>query len=82
MPVRFEGSQPILRVEDMQASLEFYVNKLGFKNVGWATRTSPAFHATARIFFSAGAVRAGAPPGSGWESRTLNNSMKNSRRRA
>jgi len=35
MPVRFEGSQPILRVENMQASLDFYVGKLGFKNVEW-----------------------------------------------
>jgi predicted enzyme related to lactoylglutathione lyase len=35
MPVRFEGSQPILRVEDMQASLDFYVGKLGFKSVEW-----------------------------------------------
>jgi len=33
--VRFEGSQPILRVENMQASLHFYVDKLGFKNVEW-----------------------------------------------
>ena len=34
-PVRFEGSTPILRVENMQAALDFYVNKLGFKNVEW-----------------------------------------------
>jgi len=33
--VRFEGSQPILRVEDMQASLRFYVGQLGFTNVSW-----------------------------------------------
>ena len=33
--VRFEGSQPILRVENMQTALQFYVNKLGFKNVSW-----------------------------------------------
>ena len=37
MPVRFEGVSPILRVENMQASLDFYVNKLGFKNVEWGT---------------------------------------------
>jgi len=35
--VRFEGSQPILRVENMQASLRFYVDQLGFKNVEWGT---------------------------------------------
>ena len=28
--VRFENSQPILRVEDINASLRFYVDKLGF----------------------------------------------------
>ena len=35
--VRFEGSQPILRVESMQASLRFYVDALGFENVSWGT---------------------------------------------
>ncbi len=34
-PVFFEGSEPILRVEDMDASLRFYVDKLGFRNVEW-----------------------------------------------
>lgn len=34
-PVRFENSQPILRVENMAASLHFYVNQLGFKNADW-----------------------------------------------
>jgi predicted enzyme related to lactoylglutathione lyase len=33
--VRFENSQPILRVEDMKASLRFYVDQLGFKNAAW-----------------------------------------------
>jgi catechol 2,3-dioxygenase-like lactoylglutathione lyase family enzyme len=35
--VRFEGSQPILRVEDMKAALRFYVDVLGFENVSWGT---------------------------------------------
>ncbi len=35
--VHFEGSQPILRVENMQASLRFYVGLLGFQNSGWGT---------------------------------------------
>ncbi len=35
--VRFEVSQPILRVENMQASLRFYVDALGFENVSWGT---------------------------------------------
>ncbi|MGA2415115.1 MAG: glyoxalase superfamily protein [Candidatus Sulfotelmatobacter sp.] len=33
--VFFEGSQPILRVEDMNVSLHFYVELLGFKNASW-----------------------------------------------
>jgi catechol 2,3-dioxygenase-like lactoylglutathione lyase family enzyme len=33
--VRFEGSQPILRVDNMEASLRFYVGVLGFENARW-----------------------------------------------
>ncbi|HET9839505.1 MAG TPA: glyoxalase superfamily protein [Candidatus Angelobacter sp.] len=33
--IYFENSAPILRVEDMKRSLEFYVDKLGFKNAPW-----------------------------------------------
>jgi len=33
--VYFENSQPILRVEDMQRSLRFYVDQLGFRNADW-----------------------------------------------
>jgi predicted enzyme related to lactoylglutathione lyase len=36
-PVRFENSAPILRVENMEASLRFYVNLLGFTNAVWGT---------------------------------------------
>jgi catechol 2,3-dioxygenase-like lactoylglutathione lyase family enzyme len=32
---RFESSQPIFRVEDMQAALHFYVDLLGFQNAPW-----------------------------------------------
>jgi catechol 2,3-dioxygenase-like lactoylglutathione lyase family enzyme len=35
--VRFEGSQAILRVENMQAALRFYVDVLGFENADWGT---------------------------------------------
>ena len=35
--VRFEGIQPILRVEDMPTSLRFYVDLLGFSNASWGT---------------------------------------------
>jgi catechol 2,3-dioxygenase-like lactoylglutathione lyase family enzyme len=33
--VHFENSQPILRVENMESSLRFYVDLLGFKNAPW-----------------------------------------------
>lgn len=33
--VYYEGSQPILRVENMESSLRFYVGVLGFKNAPW-----------------------------------------------
>jgi len=33
--IYFENSQPILRVEDMQRSLHFYVDQLWFKNADW-----------------------------------------------
>jgi predicted enzyme related to lactoylglutathione lyase len=36
--VRFENSQPILRVEDMDASLRFYMEALGFQNADWGSR--------------------------------------------
>lgn len=35
--VHFEGSQPILRVENMEASVRFYVDMLGFENASWGT---------------------------------------------
>jgi uncharacterized glyoxalase superfamily protein PhnB len=37
VPVRFENSQPILRVENINASLRFYVDKLGFTNASWGS---------------------------------------------
>ena len=33
--IRFECCNPILRVADIGRSLEFYVDKLGFKNAEW-----------------------------------------------
>ena len=35
--VFFENSQPILRVENMEASLRFYVDLLGFHNADWGS---------------------------------------------
>ena len=35
--VNFENSQPILRVENMETSLGFYVGLLGFKNASWGS---------------------------------------------
>ncbi len=33
--IYYENSAPILRVENMEASLRFYVGVLGFKNAAW-----------------------------------------------
>ena len=41
-PVHFEGSQPILRVENMKLSLRFYIDVLGFENASWGTTISQA----------------------------------------
>jgi len=35
IPVHFEGSAPILRVENMETALGFYVDRLGFTNADW-----------------------------------------------
>jgi catechol 2,3-dioxygenase-like lactoylglutathione lyase family enzyme len=35
--IRFEGQNPILRVIDLEASIDYYVNKLGFR-VNWKTQ--------------------------------------------
>jgi catechol 2,3-dioxygenase-like lactoylglutathione lyase family enzyme len=34
-PTYFENSAPILRVENMDASVAFYCDKLGFQNAPW-----------------------------------------------
>ena len=33
----FEGAAPILRVTDMRASVRYYVDVLGFRNVDWGS---------------------------------------------
>lgn len=35
--IYYEGSQPILRVENMETALHFYVGVLGFTNATWGT---------------------------------------------
>jgi catechol 2,3-dioxygenase-like lactoylglutathione lyase family enzyme len=62
-PVRFEGAQPILRVENMQASLDFYVSKLGFKNVHWG---SDEFTSISRDRASLYLCRGGQGRGAAW----------------
>src|SRR5579862_1668375 len=36
-PTQLEGSTPILRVSNMNASLRYYVEVLGFTNAAWGT---------------------------------------------
>ncbi|HVM92976.1 MAG TPA: VOC family protein [Terriglobales bacterium] len=55
MPVRVEGASPILRVENMQTSLDFYVNKLGCKSVEWGNDDfSKVMRDSAHIFLCRG----------------------------
>jgi hypothetical protein len=68
--VRFEGSQPILRVENMQAALRFYVDVLGSLNVIGAQKISQASLETMPPSTCAGAIRAAAAHGSGSAWRT------------
>lgn len=37
LPTRFECVDPILRVEDMQVSVRYYVDVLGFEQAAWGT---------------------------------------------
>ena len=54
-PVHFEGTKPILRVEDMNASLHFYVDMLGFQNVSWGNDSfTSVSRDKASIFLSKG----------------------------
>jgi catechol 2,3-dioxygenase-like lactoylglutathione lyase family enzyme len=58
-----EGSQPILRVEDMNASLRFYVDLLGFRNVSWGTEE---FTSVSRDRAAIYLCRRGQGRGGGW----------------
>jgi predicted enzyme related to lactoylglutathione lyase len=61
--VRFEGSQPILRVENMAASLQFYVDILGFTNAPWG---NDDFTAISRDGAGIYLCRAGQGRGGAW----------------
>ena len=68
--VYFEGSAPILRVEDMKAALAFYVGKLGFQNASWGTEDFTSVNRDrAGIYLCRGGQDAAAG-GSGSASRT------------
>jgi catechol 2,3-dioxygenase-like lactoylglutathione lyase family enzyme len=60
--VRFEGSQPIWRVENLQAALRFYVDSLGFKPAEWGTEdfTSVSRDSAAIYLCQGGQGRGGA----------------------
>lgn len=54
-PVHFEAAQPILRVEDMNESLHFYLDMLGFQNASWGNDTfTSVSRGKAAIFLSKG----------------------------
>jgi catechol 2,3-dioxygenase-like lactoylglutathione lyase family enzyme len=69
--VRFEGSQPILRVENMQAALRFYVDVLGFEYADWGTEDFTSISRDrAAIYLSQGDQGRAAAHGSGSAWRT------------
>ena len=74
--VHYEGSQPILRVENMQASLRFYVGVLGFTNVPWGNDDFTSVN-RARASTCVAAARDAVEHGSGSALRTLQSSMRN-----
>jgi predicted enzyme related to lactoylglutathione lyase len=61
--VYFENSAPILRVEDMERSLHFYVDQLGFKNADWG---SPDFTSVNRDRAGIYLCRGGQGRGGAW----------------
>jgi catechol 2,3-dioxygenase-like lactoylglutathione lyase family enzyme len=66
--VRFEGSQPILRVEKMETSLRFYVDLLGFKNADWGSDDfTSVSRDRAAIYLCQGRAAAGRGFGSVWK---------------
>ncbi|MBX6365386.1 MAG: VOC family protein [Gemmatimonadetes bacterium] len=62
-PVRFECSEPILRVEDMERSLRFYTDGLGFRNASWG---DDAFTSVSRDGASLYLCRGGQGRGGAW----------------
>ena len=63
MPVRYECIQPILRVENMQTALRFYVDVLGFANAPWG---SEDFTAVSRDGAAIYLCRGGQGRGGAW----------------
>jgi catechol 2,3-dioxygenase-like lactoylglutathione lyase family enzyme len=58
--VAFEGSAPILRVENMQASIRYYNDVLGFRNASWSNESfAYVSRDAAGIYLSQGGQGAG-----------------------
>ena len=66
--IYYEDSQPILRVENMEAALRFYVDMLGFSNARWGTDefTSVNRDRPESIFLEAARAAARLGFGSAW----------------
>jgi len=63
--VYFEGSTPILRVENMKTALTFYVDKLGFQNASWGTEDFTSVNRDRAGIYLCRAARDVVPHGSG-----------------
>ena len=66
--IYYEGSQPILRVENMEAALRFYVDVLGFTNARWGTDEFTSVNRDQAGIYLVAVVRDGVRLGygSGW----------------
>ena len=62
---RFENSHPILRVEDMESSLRFYVNGLGFTNASWGSEFFTCISRDKAMVYLCKGIKAGARRGFG-----------------
>jgi hypothetical protein len=77
---RFEGAEPILSVAELERSLRYYIDVLGFINAEWGgTDFTRVSRDNAGIYLSEGDQGIQAP-GCGWASKMSEASAKSTRK--
>lgn len=74
--IYYENSQPILRVENMEAALHFYVDKLGFSNASWGTDDFTSVNRDRAGIYLCRGARAAEARGFGWASTMSRSSTR------